>query len=120
MNFFPRNKRRSPSSLRHLWLHLCRIRDSMKLLCQQLQKHSHYQAILTPANQLLIYHAALLHDIGKMRVPLDLNIKSGALSSEEFEIMAQHAVWGKVQPVAEIRATIPDEYLTDFERGLSL
>ncbi len=29
-------------------------------------------------------------------------------------------VWGKVQPVAEIRATIPDEYLTDFERGLSL
>lgn len=75
--------------------HLCRIRDFMKLLCQQLQKHSHYQAILTPANQLLIYHAALLHDIGKMRVPLDLNIKSGALSSEEFETMVQHAVWGK-------------------------
>lgn len=29
-------------------------------------------------------------------------------------------VWGKVQPVAKIRATIPDEYLTDFERGLTL
>lgn len=75
--------------------HLCRIRGFMKLLCQQLQKHPHYQLMLTPANQLLIYHAALLHDIGKMRVPLDLNVKSGALSSEEFEVMAQHTEWGK-------------------------
>lgn len=75
--------------------HLCRIRGYMKLLCQQLHKHPHYQLVLTPANQLLIYHAALLHDIGKMRVPLDLNVKSGALSSEEFEVMAQHTEWGK-------------------------
>lgn len=75
--------------------HLCRIQGFVKLLCQQLQKHPHYQAHLTPANQLLIHHAVLLHDLGKMRVPLDLNIKSGALTSEEFEIMLQHAAWGK-------------------------
>ena len=36
-------------------------------------------------------------------------------------INENHAfVWGKVQPVAEIRATIPAEFLIDFERGLTL
>ncbi len=36
-------------------------------------------------------------------------------------INENHAfVWGKIQPVAQIRATIPAEYLTDFERGLTL
>jgi hypothetical protein len=29
-------------------------------------------------------------------------------------------VWGKDQPIDEIRTTIPAEYLTDFERGLTL
>ena len=28
--------------------------------------------------------------------------------------------WGKIQPVTEIRATIPAEFLIDFERGLTL
>ena len=27
--------------------------------------------------------------------------------------------WGKIQPVTEIRATIPAEFLIDFERGLT-
>ena len=32
----------------------------------------------------------------------------------------QAFVWGKVQPTPEIRATIPAEFLIDFERGLTL
>lgn len=75
--------------------HLSRIHDFMKLLCNQLQHHPRYQKILTPANQLLICHAALLHDIGKIRVPDAINIKSGQLSAEEFDCMIQHTRWGK-------------------------
>lgn len=36
-------------------------------------------------------------------------------------INENHAfVWGKRQPVEDIRATIPPEYLADFESGLAL
>lgn len=37
---------------------------------------------------------ALLHDIGKMRIPLDLLNKEGRLSEEEYDIVRQHAQHG--------------------------
>ncbi len=37
---------------------------------------------------------ALLHDIGKLRVPVDILDKPGALTREEFEIMKQHVPHG--------------------------
>jgi putative nucleotidyltransferase with HDIG domain len=46
-------------------------------------------------NQLeLLGLGALLHDIGKMRVPLDILNKPGALTDEEFEIIKTHPVSG--------------------------
>jgi putative nucleotidyltransferase with HDIG domain len=38
--------------------------------------------------------AALLHDIGKVKVPLDVMIKPGKLSEEEFALMKSHPVEG--------------------------
>ena len=38
--------------------------------------------------------AALLHDIGKVKVPLDVMIKPGKLSDEEFALMKSHPVEG--------------------------
>jgi len=35
-----------------------------------------------------------LHDIGKMKVPLDLLTKRDALTAEEFDIIKKHTVWG--------------------------
>jgi HD-GYP domain-containing protein (c-di-GMP phosphodiesterase class II) len=37
---------------------------------------------------------AYLHDVGKVRVPHEVLNKPGRLSSEEFEIIKQHPVWG--------------------------
>jgi putative nucleotidyltransferase with HDIG domain len=37
---------------------------------------------------------ALLHDIGKMRVPLEILNKPGALTDEEFEIIKSHSMSG--------------------------
>ena len=38
--------------------------------------------------------AGLLHDLGKLKIPLDILNKKGRLTSEEFEIMRSHSVIG--------------------------
>jgi polar amino acid transport system substrate-binding protein len=38
--------------------------------------------------------AAALHDIGKMRVPDHILSSSTELSSEEWDVMRQHTIWG--------------------------
>jgi len=47
--------------------------------------------------------AALMHDIGKVKTPLDILNKAGALTAEEFAIMRRHTVDG-----AEILRSTPD------------
>jgi HD-GYP domain-containing protein (c-di-GMP phosphodiesterase class II) len=46
--------------------------------------------------------AALMHDVGKQRVPAEIIKKPGRLSAEEFEIMKMHTVYG-----AELLRTTP-------------
>jgi len=38
---------------------------------------------------------ALLHDVGKMRVPLEVLNKAGRLTEDEFELVKQHTVHGR-------------------------
>jgi HD-GYP domain-containing protein (c-di-GMP phosphodiesterase class II) len=39
--------------------------------------------------------AAALHDIGKMRVPLDVLQSTGELNAAQWEMMKRHTVWGQ-------------------------
>lgn len=53
--------------------------------------------------------AAILHDIGKIGVKDSILLKSGYLSSEEGEIMKQHARFGAeiLEPIRELQRVIP-------------
>jgi HD-GYP domain-containing protein (c-di-GMP phosphodiesterase class II) len=41
-----------------------------------------------------IYWAGLVHDVGKILVPINILGKDGSLTREEFDIMKMHPVWG--------------------------
>jgi diguanylate cyclase (GGDEF)-like protein len=42
-----------------------------------------------------IAHAALLHDVGKLAMPVELLEKAGPLTDEEWEVMAEHPIVGE-------------------------
>jgi len=41
-----------------------------------------------------VYHTALLHDVGKIGIPISLINKKGKLTDEEYEYVKQHSVMG--------------------------
>lgn len=53
-----------------------------------------------------VYYTALLHDIGKIGIPLEILNKPGRLSDEEFEIIKTHTVKGA--KILEGITTIPN------------
>lgn len=47
-----------------------------------------------PFEQILAAYSGLLHDVGKMKIPVDILNKPGRLTQAEFEVMKQHARFG--------------------------
>ncbi len=54
-----------------------------------------YTESLDSEDELLVFHAAPMHDIGKIAIPKEILHKPGKLTPEEFEIMKTHAAKGK-------------------------
>lgn len=52
--------------------------------------------------QVLAAYSGLLHDVGKMKIPVDILNKPGRLTQDEFEVMKQHARFGVelIEPLA--------------------
>jgi HD-GYP domain-containing protein (c-di-GMP phosphodiesterase class II) len=61
--------------------------------------------------------AALLHDVGKLRVPLDVLNKAGKLSGDEWQIMASHAELGAWE-LGSIANSAPLSILVAYEHHL--
>jgi len=85
--------------------HLHRVQNYVVALASQLQGNRRFEAELSDANIALLYKAAPLHDIGKVRIPDAILLKPGRLTDEEFAIMKQHTVVGR-DLVASIEDTL--------------
>jgi len=75
--------------------HLHRVQHYVVALASQLQTHRRFAAELSDANIALLFKAAPLHDIGKVRIPDSILLKPGRLTDEEFAVMKQHTVYGR-------------------------
>lgn len=74
--------------------HIIRTSNYVKAIALELQKEGKYSNILTDSFIDELYHAAPLHDLGKICVSDVILNKPGKLTTEEFEIMKQHTVEG--------------------------
>jgi putative two-component system response regulator len=61
--------------------------------------------------------AALLHDVGKLRIPLDVLNKAGKLSGDEWTTMASHAELGAWE-LGALANSAPLSILVAFEHHL--
>ena len=63
--------------------HIRRVAESAQLLAR-------YTDILTEEDELILFHAAPMHDIGKILIPNEILHKPGKLTADEFELMKIH------------------------------
>lgn len=66
--------------------HIMRVAHYSKLIANELNMGDEYSDI--------IFHAAPLHDIGKVSIPMSLLKKEGRLTEEEMEFMKTHTITG--------------------------
>lgn len=74
--------------------HIERTRMFCRTIAEQLRRNPCYEEIISDAYLEDIFHAAPLHDIGKVGIADSILLKPGKLTSEEFEIMKTHAMIG--------------------------
>lgn len=91
--------------------HLERMREYSKILAENLSKSEKYAAEIDADYVQTIYLTSPLHDIGKVGIPDHILLKPGKLTSEEFEVMKQHALIGSQTLDAALQAYPSARYL---------
>ena len=76
--------------------HVKRTQHYVKHLAEYLQKDKKYRALLDDETIELLFLSSPLHDVGKVGVPDSVLKNPGKLKAEEFEVMKQHTVYGKL------------------------
>lgn len=74
--------------------HIKRVSEYMRILCNRLAEEPEYSSFLNNYTINLIYKAAPLHDVGKIKISDVILNKPGRLTTEEFEVIKTHTTEG--------------------------
>ncbi|MBN1545417.1 MAG: response regulator [Syntrophaceae bacterium] len=85
--------------------HIERTRNFCKIIAEELRQTYRYAEEVSESFVETIFHAAPLHDIGKVGVPDGFLLKADRLTTEEFEVLKSHALIG-----ARTLQTVHDQY----------
>jgi putative two-component system response regulator len=93
--------------------HIRRTQHYVLALAEELVTHVRFSSTLDDATVTLLFKSAPLHDIGKVGIPDRILLKPGKLTEEEFEIMKQHAEYGR-DALLRAEASLGDETSSSF------
>ncbi len=74
--------------------HIMRTSKYLKTLMQRLIDDSPYSNELKDIDMNMYAHAAQMHDVGKICISDQILLKEGKLTSEEYDLMKQHTLFG--------------------------
>ncbi len=74
--------------------HIERTKNYLKILLDCVKEDSAYSEILKDVDSELYSHASQMHDVGKISIPDTILLKPGRLTTEEFDLMKMHTVFG--------------------------
>lgn len=98
--------------------HIKRTQHYLLELSNYLKSNKNYSDYLTEKTIEAMFKSAPLHDVGKVGVPDHILLKPGPLTDEEFTIMKEHALYGKMA-IDKIREDLPNEYFIDFAHDIA-
>lgn len=74
--------------------HLERIREYCRCLALELSGYEDLRTVMSPTYIEDIYHASILHDIGKVAIPDELLSRQSLLQEHEKELVRRHTIIG--------------------------
>lgn len=98
--------------------HIQRTSAYVRAMSEALSKHPQYQELMTPDIIDIYTNAAPLHDIGKVGVADNILLKPGKLTTEEFELMKQHAIGGE-QIIEQAQQYLSEPELLDIAKEIA-
>ena len=75
--------------------HSLRVLIYARILRKEAQKHDYFKKHLSGLDSELLDAGASMHDIGKLRIGLNILDKDGKLTDEEFATVRKHPLYGK-------------------------
>ncbi len=75
--------------------HIIRTKNYLKVLLEKAKEESTYKNQLEKVDTQLYAHASQMHDVGKISIPDSILLKPGRLTTDEFDMMKYHTVYGE-------------------------
>jgi putative two-component system response regulator len=76
--------------------HIIRTQHYVRILAEALQDHPRFVTLLGEGEYIdLLFKSTPLHDIGKVAIRDEILLKPGRLTTEEFEEMKRHTLYGR-------------------------
>jgi putative two-component system response regulator len=75
--------------------HIKRTQNYVRLLSNHLKRHPRFSGYLDDQTVRMLHNSAAIHDIGKVGVSDNILLKPASLTSDEFEQMKLHTIYGR-------------------------